>query len=456
MKLRYNEKLVENILRDFPEEFLGERLELLQQQPFIGGFRPDLIYTDTEKNHVIVEVQLKALDRSHLYRCLEYRDLYKEQTGIDNLRVFIFCNSIPAKYQKILKIHEINCIKITKKDFLKKLRKLAPQIKVIPAKKKIIKSKLTPNFILRNITKNLIEDNALFPPNTLLFCTSWGSNKVCFYANRNLDYQINDLIKKNNKFLSADDLSRLSAPYDMPSGAMIKTRIGLVEVCLPFEQFVTIDFPKEVDGFLLKKLQGWLKLLHSNHEHPVVDVVFDSYDYYLSIPDYTNALYKYKNKMFNETFDHYRYNLRFNTTDIISDLSILKSIRFFIDKYPNYKEEKLFDSFKVNIHIKQSHYQNKEIANLSDKIIHINSVRNNIEELAYPIDHAKIVIRFEGISKIGLESAPYFLWHIEAGHIRNGALSTKQCHVCVNPPMQANKVSKQSLKLTSKYFLHLK
>ena len=114
MKRKYDEKLVEDALRDFPQDFLGEPIELLNQQASIAGFRPDLIFKDLRGIPVIVEVQLKALDRNHLYRSIEYRDMYKEETGSKEVRVILFCNSIPSKYQRLLTTHGVHCIKIEK------------------------------------------------------------------------------------------------------------------------------------------------------------------------------------------------------------------------------------------------------------------------------------------------------------------------------------------------------
>jgi hypothetical protein len=76
---RYDEKLLEEFIRDYPQAFLGEQLHLVHQQATIGGFRPDLIFQDANGRMVIVEVQLRALDRAHLYRTLEYRDLVMQQ-----------------------------------------------------------------------------------------------------------------------------------------------------------------------------------------------------------------------------------------------------------------------------------------------------------------------------------------------------------------------------------------
>ena len=68
--VKYSEKLVENTIKDFPFELLGEQLIFMEQQPKLAGFRPDLLFIDQKQQPVIVEVQIDALDRNHLYRSL--------------------------------------------------------------------------------------------------------------------------------------------------------------------------------------------------------------------------------------------------------------------------------------------------------------------------------------------------------------------------------------------------
>ncbi len=126
----YNESLLEDFLRDYPFEFLGERLELYQQQANIAGFRPDLIFKDPNGHYVIVEVQLKALDRNHLFRTLEYRDLVLQRGHSKYPRVILVFNSIPARYEQLTRIHNVECKIIPKIDFLKKARILCPELTI--------------------------------------------------------------------------------------------------------------------------------------------------------------------------------------------------------------------------------------------------------------------------------------------------------------------------------------
>lgn len=124
--VRYNEKLLENFIRDFPEQFIGESLTLLEQQPVLAGFQPDLLFRDTEGVPTIVEVQTEALDRVHFYRILEYRDLLKYEGAYPQVRVILVANSIPEKYKILVELHNVLLILISKKDFAKKASQLHP------------------------------------------------------------------------------------------------------------------------------------------------------------------------------------------------------------------------------------------------------------------------------------------------------------------------------------------
>ncbi len=70
--LSFTERFMEDCLTEAPTAFLPEISELLSRQESLGGFRPDLVFRDREGRTCIVELQLHALDRTHLYKCLEY------------------------------------------------------------------------------------------------------------------------------------------------------------------------------------------------------------------------------------------------------------------------------------------------------------------------------------------------------------------------------------------------
>ena len=124
--VKYNEKLLENFIKDYPEQFIGESLTLLEQQPILAGFRPDLLFRDAGDVPTIVEVQTEALDRAHFYRILEYRDLLKYEGVYPKVRVILAANSIPDKFKILVELHNVELILISKKDFAKKVAQLRP------------------------------------------------------------------------------------------------------------------------------------------------------------------------------------------------------------------------------------------------------------------------------------------------------------------------------------------
>jgi hypothetical protein len=97
---------MENCIAEAPEAFLGRPLQLKSQQHKLGGFIPDLIFTDPKGQSVIVEVQRLALDRYHLYKCLEYRDLLAAEEH-RRPTVVLVCETLPSRYQSIIATHDI-------------------------------------------------------------------------------------------------------------------------------------------------------------------------------------------------------------------------------------------------------------------------------------------------------------------------------------------------------------
>jgi hypothetical protein len=110
--IKINEKILEEYIAKFPDQFLGKNVELTSQQEVLGGLRPDLIF-QFENSFEIVEVQLGQLDRYHLYKSLEYRDLYKLKNPGSKITVSIFCNQIEPHYKEILKVHEIDFFEVS-------------------------------------------------------------------------------------------------------------------------------------------------------------------------------------------------------------------------------------------------------------------------------------------------------------------------------------------------------
>ena len=211
---------------------------------------------------MIVEVQLNALDRNHLYRALEYRDLYKEKTECDRVRVALFCNSIPSRFESILASHSVDCLKIGKREFVKKLRQLAPNIKIATStRKKTLLRQLTPKKLLAELQKPETKLNGLFPPDTIAYWTGWGSREARCIHNRYLDYRLKELSLGCDGFLDREKIYVRNDYYEAESIATIKTKTGKVEACVPFECFVGGEVFKNMRMSQFRNLQGWLELI---------------------------------------------------------------------------------------------------------------------------------------------------------------------------------------------------
>lgn len=170
-RLHYSEKLVEETIKFFPKELLGRDLTLLMQQPLFDGYRPDLIFKDKNQTIYIVEVQIGQLDKKHIYRCLEYRDLYLANSKSDKeIKLISFANSIPEKYSIILKTHSIEGIAIEKRDLIKTIEKLRPNLKIAKSKKELEKENNLSSFdILTAISKSKLTNRSNLNITGLLF-----------------------------------------------------------------------------------------------------------------------------------------------------------------------------------------------------------------------------------------------------------------------------------------------
>ena len=118
MTWTFNEEFMEDCVEESPQHFIGEPCKKLDRQPQIGGFRPDLILQDQSQRTIVVEIQQKALDRYHLYKTLEYRDLYANQEGVETPRIILISESIRKQHEQLLATHNIEHRLITRARFV--------------------------------------------------------------------------------------------------------------------------------------------------------------------------------------------------------------------------------------------------------------------------------------------------------------------------------------------------
>tara|TARA_B100001057_G_scaffold498570_1_gene606051 strand:- start:543 stop:1931 length:1389 start_codon:yes stop_codon:yes gene_type:complete len=154
----YNEKLWESYVKKYPDKFFDEQLKFFKQQHKVKSGVIDLVFKDSNKNIVIVELQIKALDRVHFAKVLEYKfDLQKKYKN-KKVRLILLCNEIDKKRSDYIDMHkkqygleiEIKIISISK--VKKIIQSIHPTIG-FKKEKKVIKSR-TKNKDLLEIIEN--------------------------------------------------------------------------------------------------------------------------------------------------------------------------------------------------------------------------------------------------------------------------------------------------------------
>ena len=95
-KIFLDEKPWEDYVAIRPEVFLGEDLELRSRQEIRNSGRFDLTFWDKDRRIVLVEMQLKALDRNHFFRMIEYHKDLRNQ-GYHDIRIILLCNELNPK-----------------------------------------------------------------------------------------------------------------------------------------------------------------------------------------------------------------------------------------------------------------------------------------------------------------------------------------------------------------------
>lgn len=118
---------MEDCIDEAPDAFIEGFGTMVARQGSIAGFRPDLLFRDTSGKLCILEIQKQALDRSHLYKCLEYRDLVHEREGGDPPRVILFCESLPDRYSRAIATHGIETIVMPRAEFISAAVRRCPE-----------------------------------------------------------------------------------------------------------------------------------------------------------------------------------------------------------------------------------------------------------------------------------------------------------------------------------------
>ncbi|MGA9137019.1 MAG: hypothetical protein WBZ39_03670, partial [Methylovirgula sp.] len=119
---------MEDCIHADPSAFLGKDVSVRSRQPRIGGFVPDLVLADAKDNLIILEIQQNALDRYHLYKSLEYRDLFAEQENCHPPQIILLCESMHDRFRRLLETHNIQLLQITRSQFIKTAIEKTPNV----------------------------------------------------------------------------------------------------------------------------------------------------------------------------------------------------------------------------------------------------------------------------------------------------------------------------------------
>lgn len=115
----FTEKAMEDMIAGNPSQFLGESgLKLLGRQFRVGKFIFDLLFEDRSGGKLIVEIQKGTLDRSHMFKVLDYYHEYKEKHPREFVEVMVVANIIPAERKGRLAREGVSYREIPESEFL--------------------------------------------------------------------------------------------------------------------------------------------------------------------------------------------------------------------------------------------------------------------------------------------------------------------------------------------------
>lgn len=441
--IRYTEKLVENFIRDYPKKFLGIELNLLYQQPILYGFVPDLIFEDANSTIYIVEVQIGKLDRRHLYKNLEYKDLYLAEIDPSaNIKMIVFCNSIPERYNQILKTYQIKGIAVKKEELIKEFETLDPSIRISKTKREFEKKiKLTSHQILDEISKSSLKTGNSINIDAMVFYQFQYNERYDQYGGH-LSYNLKDIKDYPSRFFFKKNYNLNNLPK-VPIEIIVSSNILNLNV----EKF-----------FLLKKWLANLGKCDITNEFSDVEVILGHFD---SLDAFEYRQYvKNRIKTFKPLWKRYSIENHYDNQKISEDLEFIKSLGFYLGKYPNYKFHSLFEAFEVNNgagsleEIWEIKLFNLKQSCDSDTIDRIEKEhRTNCKKYKWS------VIKMLNLNLHVLILMDYLMLHISSGHMKlhNGDLRidfSHSCHICPIKPKKFSTINVDALKKTSKYFEH--
>jgi len=428
----YSEKMMEDFIRDYPEIFLEEGLVFLAQQLRIEGFIPDLIFKDREDKILIVEVQLNALDRKHLYKTLEYKDLYKIKYQVDHVRIMVVCNELPEKYVPILHTHKIESKIISREYFIKTAKDLNPLLEFeTEIAAEILEEEITINAILKLIRSKKTEVNQAAYDATVFY----------YYPGFETE-QYNKYFYRNLNGTGADEMYWHQLPYEL----IVNNRF-----------FACINEDK------IEMILEWLTILNSyinvKTEGEIILGYRSSPDYF----DYDSYLKGFMAKFGTLCIRYHNDNHTYNHNKLIEDLSFLNEGFIYFGNNSDCRLVPLFSGFSIE---KNGGRLEKQREEKFFKIAEFNRLRGVKEEdIQKYIDDEKrdaerlefVTVYFAGFNKQVADALEDLCMHMRNRHYdytKQRIIVDRCCARCITTPVQFKNIPEDALLLTNKYFNH--
>jgi|GEM_PF-3600075 len=337
MHRSYKEKLLEEFVRDFPIVFLGENLILHKQQPLIGGFRPDLVFLDAKNNYVIVEVQLNALDRNHIYRILEYRDLLVNEVGCSVPRTLLFCNEINENHKKLLEIHKIEWIAWSRKEFIEKAKALCPDL--------LIKEEEIVNFLtissIFNELGTLCHNHRSDPEALVIWLPGWFPHRW--------EREPYFSIERTPLPLLPESVQLFFNNYHSYSDITAANQIGTLNInWLPKELIIDLNGFTSLTIESFDIFEDWLEVLthYSYSGNDKIEIVLGYRNIWNDIYEYEDHI-RNRIKKFQPLWRRYGEEKGYNLQKIKEDIQAFKKIKFYAGKYPNLVITEIFHTIEI-------------------------------------------------------------------------------------------------------------
>lgn len=118
--MAFYEKDMEDLIWNDPDLFIGEKgLTRVERQVPLDGYRADVLFSDSKGSYLLIEIQRGSLDRTHIWKILDYGFRFKKQKNDKLIRLMVIANTISKRQVETLDHLNVEYRQIPESDFLK-------------------------------------------------------------------------------------------------------------------------------------------------------------------------------------------------------------------------------------------------------------------------------------------------------------------------------------------------